>query len=110
MESKSKASYLKITAQKLRLVADVVRGKNAKKAEETLRLMPKRSARILGKLLRNAINIAEGRGDMDSDNLFVKSICVDEGPSQKRFIPRARGSPTKIIKRTSHVNLVLEER
>jgi large subunit ribosomal protein L22 len=110
METKAKASYLKISAYKLRLVADLIRGENAKQAEIDLRFVPKKGARELRKVLQNALNNAESRGDIDVSNLFIKSICINQGPSAKRFTPRARGMASPILKRTSHVDLVLEER
>ncbi len=110
MERKSGASYIRCTARKMRLVADVIRGKNAKYAQEHLRFIPKRSARLLVKVLDNAIANAAASGKIDASNLFIKTVVVSEGPVLKRHIPRARGSASKIEKKMSHVEFVLEER
>ena len=110
METKAASRYLQIPARKLRLVADLVRGKNAKEADRFLGLTLKRGAKIIRKTLRSAISNAENRGDIDIDNLYVKTIFVNEGPTQKRWLPRARGSATNILKRSSHLEMVLEER
>lgn len=110
MERKSRASFIRCTARKMRLVADVIRGKNAKYAQEHLRFMPKRSARLLEKVLNNAISNAAVGGKVDASNLYIKTVVVSEGPVMKRHIPRARGSATKVEKKMSHVEFVLEER
>ncbi len=104
------AKYVRVGPRKLRLVADMVRGQNAKRAEKTLQLTLKRSAKVLRKVLHTAISNAENRGDQDVDNLYIKRICINEGPTFKRWLPRARGSASLIRKRTSHIELILEER
>ena len=110
MEARAKAKFLRITARKMRLIADLVRGQNAKEAEQKLKFTPKRGARMMAKIIHSAISNAEERGDVDTDNLFIKTVFVNEGPTHKRFLPRARGSASPIFKRTSHVEMILEER
>ena len=109
MEAKAVGSYIRISPQKARLVADVVRGMNADKAITTLRFMPKKGAAILRKIIESAVANASQDEQIDIDNLFIKKLIVDGGPSLKRIRPRAMGRATGIIKRTSHITVVLEE-
>ena len=93
------------------MVVDVVRGKNASQAMDILRFARKKAAMPVQKLLKSAVaNAAEYHGVSDVDNLFIEHITVDEGPTIKRYMPRARGRATPVRKRTSHVRLVLRER
>jgi large subunit ribosomal protein L22 len=109
MEAKATAKYIRISPQKARLVANMIRGENAGNAITALRFMPKKGARIIRKILESAIANAEQNESIDVDNLFVKNINIDGGPSLKRIRPRAMGRATKIIKRTSHITIVLDE-
>lgn len=109
METKAVARYLRISPQKVRLVADVVRGMNAEKAVTTLRFMPKKAARIIRKVLESAVANADQLESVDIDTLYVKEIIVDGGPMLKRFSPRAQGRATRILKRTSHITIVVAE-
>ncbi len=109
MEARAVGKYIRISPQKARLVADVVRGMDAGKAITTLRFMPKKGAGILRKVLESAVANATQDDQMDVDNLYVKKILVDGGPSLKRIRPRAMGRATGIIKRTSHITVVLDE-
>jgi large subunit ribosomal protein L22 len=97
METKAVAKYIRISPQKARLVADVIRGMNAEKAVTTLRFMPKKAARIIRKVLESAVANADQ----------IESI--DGGPMLKRFSPRAQGRATRILKRTSHITVVVDE-
>ncbi len=97
-------------AQKARLVADVVRGRSVGQALNLLAFMPQKTAVILTKLIRSAVASAEQRQVMDTKQLYVSAVCVDEGPSHKRFMPRARGRAAQVRKKTSHLQVVLEER
>ena len=93
------------------MVVDTVRGKSASQAMDVLRFARKKAAMPVQKLLKSAVaNAAENNGLSDVDNLFIEHITVDEGPTIKRYMPRARGRATPIRKRTSHVRLVLRER
>ena len=92
------------------MVADLVRGKRSEEALNILSFTKKASAKILIKLLKSAIANATQKKTIDIDRLYVKQIMVDQGPTMKRFQPRALGRATTIRKRTSHINIVLDER
>jgi large subunit ribosomal protein L22 len=109
MEAKAVLRYSRISPQKTRLVADQVRGKQIGEALRILGSMDKKRASIISKLLNSAVANATTTGAIDVDNLYVKTIIVDEGPTLKRFRPRAQGRANRILKRTSHVSVVLEE-
>ncbi len=110
MPAKAHLHMLRVTPQKTRLVADLIRGKNVSEAESILRFTPRRSAAPLLKLLQSARANAVNNHDMFEDSLVVSSIMVDEGPVIKRFLPRARGRADLLRKRTSHVTIILEEK
>jgi len=108
---KAKVSHLRISPRKVRLVADTVRGKSASQAMDILRFARKKAAIPVEKLLKSAVaNASEFHGVTDVDDLYIQHIAVDEGPTMKRYMPRARGRATPIRKRTSHVRLELRER
>ncbi len=109
MEARAVGKYIRISPQKARLVADVVRGMNVDQAITTLRFMPKKGAGILRKVIESAVANATQNDQADVDNLYVKSIMIDGGPSLKRIRPRAMGRATGIIKRTSHITVILDE-
>ena len=110
METRAQSRFMRITAQKARLVVDLIRGKPVEKALSLLEYTPKRGARILLKTLRSAVANAESTQHLDVDTLYVKRAFVDEGPTAKRFLPRAHGRATKIFKRTSHITVIVDER
>lgn len=110
MEARAKLSYLRISPRKVRLVADLVRNRSAEEALKTLRFTPKAASRPLKKLIESAVANAENNHGLDIDTLWVRDIQVNEGPTLKRFRPRAQGRAFPIMKRTSHVSVVLEER
>jgi large subunit ribosomal protein L22 len=110
MEVKAKLSFARIGAQKARLVADLVRGKDVNEAVKILTFSEKKGARLMKKLIESAVANAENRKVIDLDNLFVKSIWVDMGPSIKRFRPRAQGRAFMVKKKMSHINVVLDEK
>jgi large subunit ribosomal protein L22 len=109
METKAVAKYIRVSPQKARLVADVVRGMDVDSAITTLKFMPKKSARILRKVIESAVANAIQTEKVDADTLYVKSILIDGGPMLKRFRPRAMGRATRILKRTSHITVVVDE-
>lgn len=109
METKAVAKYIRISPQKARLVADVVRGMDVDSAITTLRFMPKKGARILRKVIESAVANAIQTEKVDADTLYVKTIMIDGGPMLKRFRPRAQGRATRILKRTSHITIVVDE-
>jgi large subunit ribosomal protein L22 len=106
----AKARYLRISARKLRLVADLVRGQDIAKARTTLSFTPKKGAEIIDKLIASAVANAENNHDMTGDELYIKSIYVNEGPTMKRFRPRALGRAYRIRKRSSHLTVELASR
>jgi large subunit ribosomal protein L22 len=105
---KAVARYVRIAPRKARLVADEVRGKSYPEAVSLLRFTNKRAAKILGDVLNSAGANAEHNADADPDELQVKTVKVDEGPTIKRYRPRAMGRATMIRKRTSHITVELE--
>lgn len=112
MESRAVLRNVRVSPQKARLVADLVRGQDVGEALEMLTFTRKKSAPIIKKLVESAIANAEheaGRSDskLDVDELYVKTIYVDQGPTLRRFRPRAQGRATKIIKKTSHITVVV---
>ena len=108
MQAKATTRYAKIAPFKLRLPIDEVKGKNAEQALTLLKFMPLKAAGIIYKTLQSAIANAEHNNELDVDNLVVKNIIVDHGPTMKRFRPRARGRASRILKRTSHVTVIVE--
>ena len=110
MEVKAKLKYARVNAYRTRLVADLVRGMDVNEAIRTLTFMKRKSAGMIKKLIESAVANAEQKQVIDVDNLFVKTISVDQGPSFKRFLPRAQGRATQILKKQSHINLVLDEK
>ena len=110
MEVKASLNYARVSAQKARLVADLIRGKDVSQAIKTLTFLNKKTGVLLLKLVESAVANADHKKIIDLDKLFVKAVWVDEGPSLKRFRPRAQGRATGIQKRMSHINVVLDER
>lgn len=96
---------VRISPQKARLVADQVRGLPAARALELLKFSDKKAAHLIYKVLFSAISNAENNAGDDADELKVKTIMVDEGPMLKRFMARAKGRGTRILKRTSHITV-----
>ena len=109
MEVTAKARYVRIAPRKARLVTDVVRGKKVGEALGILALTQKAFAKTLTKVINSAVANAQQNKQMDVDTLVVKRISIDDGPTLKRFMPRALGRATMIRKRTSHVTVVLDE-
>lgn len=111
MEATAKLMYLRITPRKVRAVADLIRGQKVGQALAQLAYVEKRAAEPLGKLLRSAIANADqaSKGAVDVDTLYVKSLMVDQGPSLRRFMPRAMGRAFKILKKTSHIVMVVAD-
>lgn len=111
MEVTAKVSFVRITPRKMGLIADQIRGKGINDALTYLRFSPrKRTAGVLYTLLKSAVANADQKGSIDVDTLFVKTILVGQGPTLKRFRPRAKGSAFRINKKTSHVSVTLGER
>ena len=110
MESKAVAKYVRIAPRKVRVVMDLIRGKNVAEAFAILKFTPKAGAEVVEKVLRSAVANAENNFDMDVDKLYVKTAFADQGPTRKRIHPRSRGQAFKILKRTSHVTIVVDEK
>jgi len=110
MEVSAKLSYLRIAPRKVRLLADLIRGKTVKEAQTTLSFTVKKGALPLLKLLNQAVVSASNNFQLDPANLYISKITVDSGPKYKRWRPRARGQAYEIQKKTSHVTLVLNEK
>ena len=109
METVARAKYIRISPQKVRLVADLIRGKKVDDALNLLMFTSKSSAPVIAKVLKSAIANAGQREGVDVDTLLVKSVTVDEGPTMKRFRARAMGRGTRILKRMSHITITVEE-
>ena len=109
-EIKAKLSYARKSARKVRAAADLIRGKSLAVAKENLKFTPKNSALVLEKLILSAEANAKNNFGLKPEKLFIKEIKVDEGPTLKRFMPRAFGRAYAIRKRTSHISLILGEK
>ena len=109
-EAKCTAKTIRITPRKARLVIDLVRGKNAADAAAILKLTPNAASVAINKVLTSAATNAVNNFHMDKAKLFVKEAFVNEGPTMKRFLPRAKGSADRLLKRTCHITIVLAER
>ncbi len=109
MDIRARAKYLRISPQKLRLVARPLSGKKVEEALSLLKFTNHKGARLMLKVMQQAVANAEQRPQVDVDTLFVKTIAVDGGPVLKRFMPRAMGRVNRILKRTSHITVVLAE-
>ena len=109
MEAKAVAKFIRVSAQKTRLVAQNIKGKPVEDALNILRFTPKKTAKILSKVLFSAISNAEQMPGVDVDSLIVGEVLVNEGPTWKRIQPRAMGRAYRICKRTSHITVVVKE-
>ncbi|KPU26763.1 MULTISPECIES: 50S ribosomal protein L22 [Caloranaerobacter] len=110
MEARAIAKYVRISPRKVQIVANLIRGKNVNEALAILKFTPKKSARLLEKVVKSALANAENNFDMDRDNLYVAEVYANQGPTLKRWRPRAQGRAYPILKRTSHIGVVLRER
>ena len=110
MESKAVAKFVRITPRKVRIVLDLIRGKNVAEAFAILKFTPKAGADVVEKVLRSAVANAENNFDMDVDKLFIKTAFADQGPTLKRIHPRSRGQAFKILKHSSHVTVCVSEK
>ena len=104
----AKLRYLRIAPRKVRLVADLLRGKSVEEAQNILNFTQKRTAKPFSKLLKQGISNAKNNFQMEEKNLYISTILVDEGPKLKRIRPRARGQANEIQKKTSHITIILE--
>ena len=102
--------YARISSRKVKIVADLIRGKSAEEALAIVKFAPKASSAIIEKLLKSAIANAENNHGMKSNKLYVDQIYANQGPTLRRIRPAAKGSAVRIRKRTSHITIVLKER
>lgn len=109
MEVRATQRYVRISPLKVRMIVDAIKGKSAETAINALKFMPMKSAGIVEKIVRSAIANADQNTSMDVDQLVVRNLIVDQGPSLKRFKARARGRGARILKRTAHITVVLAE-
>ncbi|WP_152395414.1 50S ribosomal protein L22 [Paenibacillus guangzhouensis] len=110
MQAKAHARNIRISARKVKLVIDLIRGKQAGEAIAILRHTPKAASPVVEKLLNSAIANAEHNYSMDVNKLVVTEVFANQGPTMKRFRPRAMGRASRINKRTSHITLVVSEK
>lgn len=110
MQAKATAKSVRIAPRKVRLVVDLIRGKDVNEAAAILRFTKRGASPVVEKVLNSAIANAEHNYEMDPDNLVVSEAYVDEGVTLKRFRPRAQGRASRINKRTSHITVILTEK
>jgi len=110
MEARAQARFVRVTPLKARRVVDVIRGMKADEAAALLRFAPQSAAEPVRKVLESAMANAENNDGLAPDTLYVAEAYVDEGPTMKRFRPRAQGRAYRVAKRTSHITVVVEER
>jgi len=110
MEAKAVARHVRIAPRKAKLVADLIRGKKVNEALAILKFTPRGASPIIEKVVKSAIANAENNHDLDKENLYISEIYANQGPTLKRFRPRAQGRASQILKRTSHIGVVLREK
>ena len=109
LEAAATLRFARISARKVKIVADLIRGKKVDEALAIVKFTPKASSEVLGKLLNSAIANAENNHGMNRGNLVVSEIYANQGPTMKRIRPAAKGSASRIRKRTSHITIKLRE-
>ncbi|HIY57109.1 MAG TPA: 50S ribosomal protein L22 [Candidatus Tetragenococcus pullicola] len=108
--ARATAKTVRVSPRKSRIVMDLIRGKNVAEAIAILKFTPNKSAEVIEKVLMSAVANAENNFDLDVENLVVTEAFINEGPTMKRFRPRAKGSASPINKRTSHITVVVSEK
>ncbi len=109
-EARATLKFARISSRKVKIVADLIRGKDVDEALAIMKFTPKASSEVLEKLLKSAIANAENNHEMKHENLYVAEIFANQGPTLKRIRPAAKGSAVRIRKRTSHITIVLKEK
>ena len=109
MEVRAVSKYVRISPQKVRKVVGDIKGKPVESGLQKLKFMPQKAANILEKIIRSAVANADQNADIDIDLLVIRNITADQGPTLKRWKARARGRGTRILKRTSHITVILAE-
>ena len=110
MEAKAVAKYVRMSSSKLKPVTDLVRGKDLNEALTILKFTPGKGSELVEKVVQSAAANAENNHDMNLDDLYVAEINANQGPTMKRWRPGAQGRAGMILKRTSHINVVLREK
>lgn len=110
IEAKATLRNARISARKVKIVADLIRGKNASEALAIVKYTPKAASETVEKLLKSAMANAENNHNMNVENLYIAEIYANQGPTMKRIRAAAKGSAVRIRKRTSHITIVLRER
>lgn len=109
MEIKAVSKYVRISPQKVRKLVGGVKGKSVQAGLNILKFMPQKASGIIEKITRSAVANADHNQGVDVDALFIRNIIADQGPTLKRFKARARGRGTRILKRTSHITVILAD-
>jgi large subunit ribosomal protein L22 len=109
MEVKAVAKHVRISPQKVRKIVGAIKGKKVESGLSSLKFMPQKASGIVEKILKSAVANADHNNNLDVDALIVKNIIVDSGPTLKRFRPRARGRGSRILKRTSHITVIVAD-
>ncbi|MBN1282407.1 MAG: 50S ribosomal protein L22 [Proteobacteria bacterium] len=110
MPAQARIKNIRMTTRKVQVVASQIRGKGVQEAIDYLTFCRRSPARPLLKLIKSAVSNADQKGGMDLDRLYVKELLVDKGPTMKRWMPRARGSASPVLKRSSKVSITLDQR
>ena len=110
MEAKAIAKYVRVSPRKAGQICSLVRGKNVDEALAILKFTPRGAAADIAKVVKSAKANAENNHEMNVENLYIASIVANQGPTIKRFMPRAQGRATMIRKRTSHIEVVVKEK
>ncbi|TNF99110.1 MAG: 50S ribosomal protein L22 [Gammaproteobacteria bacterium] len=109
MKATARLSHVRVSPQKARLVADQIRGLPVEHAQNILKFSQKKAARVISKVLESATSNAEHNEGADIDELHVETICIDEGRTMKRWLPRAKGRANRILKRSSHIMITVAD-
>ena len=110
MQVSATAKYIRISPRKVRLVVDAIRGKTTSEAMALLQFMPQEAAREVLKVVKSAVANAENNYNLSPEDLYIDSVITNEGPTIKRFRPRAHGRTSPILKRSSHITVVVGEK
>ncbi|MDP7076652.1 MAG: 50S ribosomal protein L22 [Desulfobacterales bacterium] len=109
MKVRAEAKYERISPQKVKKLVCIIKGRPVEKGLEMLKVMPQKAADVVGKVVRSAVANADQNPDIDVDSLVIENVLADQGPTLKRFRARARGRGTRILKRTTHITVILAE-
>lgn len=110
MQARAEAKHIRISPRKMKPIADLVRGKSVKDAQAILKFTPRKGAEIFLKVLNSAVANAENNNHLDADTLIVKEIYANQGPTMKRWNAGSMGRANRVLKRTSHVGVVVAEK